>query len=120
MEGQLRKYPRVIEVMVPGVTLAGNPLDDPTERRVPVYLPPSYNDNKRFPVIYLLAGFASTGAKLFELQFRTTKRAGNSGIPDSSRQDAGNNYCHARLHDPLWRFTIREFTSYRQLRNLSY
>ena len=55
-------YPRIIEVTVPGITLKGNPLDDPAERRIPVYLPPSYNEKKRFPVIYLLAGFASTGA----------------------------------------------------------
>jgi len=76
MEGQLRKYPRVIEVMVPGVTLAGNPLDDPTERRVPVYLPPSYNDNKRFPVIYLLAGFASTGQSFLNYSF------GRQSVPE--------------------------------------
>ena len=51
---------RVIEVAPPGTTLRGNPLGDPAERRVPVFLPPSYDGRRAFPVIYLLAGFAST------------------------------------------------------------
>lgn len=43
--------------------LKGNPLGDPNVRQVPVYLPPSYveNKSKRFPVIYYLAGFCGTG-----------------------------------------------------------
>ena len=72
----LTKYPRIIEVVVPGVTLAGNPLHDPTERRVPVYLPPSYDDKRRFPVIYLLAGFASTGQSFLNYSF------GRQSVPE--------------------------------------
>jgi S-formylglutathione hydrolase FrmB len=42
--------------------LRGNPLGDPHVRRIPVYLPPSYGRvNKRYPVIYLLAGFTGSG-----------------------------------------------------------
>ncbi len=39
--------------------LCGNPLNDPSLRRIPVYLPPSYADHpeKRYPVVYLLHGF---------------------------------------------------------------
>ena len=40
--------------------LSGNPLGDPSTRRVPVYLPPSYPE-KRYPVYVLLAGFTGTG-----------------------------------------------------------
>ena len=69
-------YPRIIEVTVPGITLAGNPLDDPAERRIPVYLPPSYDGKKRFPVIYLLAGFASTGASFMNYSF------GRQSVPE--------------------------------------
>jgi enterochelin esterase family protein len=54
---------------VPGRTLLGNALDDPAERRVPVYLPPSYDGVRRFPVIYLLAGFASTGMSFLNFSF---------------------------------------------------
>ncbi len=71
-----KKYPRIIEVVVPGVTLDGNPLDDPAERRVPVYLPPSYDDKKQFPVIYLLAGFASTGQSFLNYSF------GRQSVPE--------------------------------------
>jgi enterochelin esterase family protein len=48
--------------------LAGNPLGDPTRRRVPVWLPPSYRPgtSRRYPVIYWLAGFTGTGEMLFQ------------------------------------------------------
>ncbi|EAT59421.1 alpha/beta hydrolase [Chlorobium ferrooxidans] len=69
MTGHRDPYPRMIEVTVPGTTLRGNPLGDPCSRRIPVYLPPSYGDNKRFPVIYLLAGFASTGQSFMNYSF---------------------------------------------------
>ncbi|TLU51785.1 MAG: esterase [Chlorobium sp.] len=77
MTGQrLNRYPKVIEVTVPGITLAGNPLGDPTERRVPVYLPPSYDGLRRFPVLYLLAGFASTGQSFLNYSF------GRQSVPE--------------------------------------
>ncbi|ACF43785.1 alpha/beta hydrolase [Pelodictyon phaeoclathratiforme] len=71
-----RTYPRIIELDIPGITLAGNPLNDPSERRIPVYLPPSYDGKKRFPVIYLLAGFASTGASFMNFSF------GRQSVPE--------------------------------------
>ena len=48
--------------------LAGNPLGDPARRNVPVWLPPSYDHTptRRYPVIYWLAGFSSTGASFFQ------------------------------------------------------
>lgn len=43
--------------------LQGNLPGDPTERMLPVYLPPGYDDNpdKRYPVIYVLAGHGGSG-----------------------------------------------------------
>ncbi|MDR2709761.1 MAG: esterase family protein [Burkholderiales bacterium] len=47
--------------------LAGNPLGDSATRRFPVWLPPQYDSGKtggksrRFPVLYSLAGFFSSG-----------------------------------------------------------
>jgi enterochelin esterase family protein len=39
-----------------------NPLGDPYERKFPVYFPPSYSDsNKRYPVVFFIAGFTGTG-----------------------------------------------------------
>ncbi|MGB0130216.1 alpha/beta hydrolase [Chlorobium sp.] len=65
------RRPRITTAVVPGRTLAGNPLGDPEERSVPVYLPPSYDGSRRFPVIYLLSGFASTGASFMNYRFGT-------------------------------------------------
>lgn len=45
--------------------LRDNPLGDPSERRVPVYLPPGYDDTAaRYPVVYLLTGFTGRGTLL--------------------------------------------------------
>jgi S-formylglutathione hydrolase FrmB len=47
--------------------LEANTLGDPATRRIAVWVPPSYDDapERRYPVIYWLAGYASTG----EMQF---------------------------------------------------
>src|SRR6185369_12366306 len=45
--------------------LHGNPMGDPHERRIPVYLPPSYaSGSERYPVVYLLAGFSGRGGAM--------------------------------------------------------
>ncbi len=48
-------------------TLAGNPLGDPTARRIAVWLPPSYGQapDRRYPLILWLAGYAGTGEMMF-------------------------------------------------------
>ena len=46
--------------------LRGNPLNDPFERDLHVYLPPNYEDSDtKFPVVYLLTGFTGRGKMLF-------------------------------------------------------
>jgi enterochelin esterase family protein len=44
--------------------LKNNPLGDKSEREVYVYLPPDYDEAKRFPVVYCLTGFTGRG-KMF-------------------------------------------------------
>jgi S-formylglutathione hydrolase FrmB len=46
--------------------LAENPLGDPAEREVGVYLPPSYDrqPNRRFPTVLFLVGYTGTGLQL--------------------------------------------------------
>jgi S-formylglutathione hydrolase FrmB len=90
MTARITEYPRVIEVTIPGETLAGNPLGDPAERRTPVYLPPSYDGVKRFPVIYMLAGFASTGQSFLNYSFgrRTVPEMAQSLIADGTMKEA--------------------------------
>ena len=54
--------------MIDSAALAENALGDPARRAVPVWLPPSYErePDRRYPTIYWLAGFTSTGAGLFQ------------------------------------------------------
>ncbi len=57
---------RVEYEWVDSKVLRGNPLGDPHLRRVPVYLPPSYDasSTQRFPVVYALTGFMGRGRML--------------------------------------------------------
>lgn len=52
------------QVRIEWVTFASlqdNPLGDPAERAIPVYLPPGYEEGGPYPVIYWLHGFTGTG-----------------------------------------------------------
>ena len=51
--------------------LAGNPLGDPSRRRIPVYLPPGYEPGgaRRHPVLFALAGFTGTGLSFLNYDF---------------------------------------------------
>ncbi len=54
---------KIIIETISSNALHGNPLGDPTARRVPVYLPPGYNESdNRYPAVYLLTGFTGRGA----------------------------------------------------------
>ncbi|HVY48312.1 MAG TPA: alpha/beta hydrolase-fold protein [Minicystis sp.] len=47
--------------------LAGNPLGDPTERDLHVYLPPGHDAGKPTPALLALVGFTGTGGMLFNI-----------------------------------------------------
>jgi S-formylglutathione hydrolase FrmB len=53
---------RVVRETVHGASLEGNVTGEETDRRVSVYLPPSYDSatSKRYPVVYLLHGIGDT------------------------------------------------------------
>ena len=44
--------------------LAGNPLGDPAERPLEVYVPPGYDDepDRRYPSVYVIQGYTGTVA----------------------------------------------------------
>lgn len=45
--------------------LKGNPLGDPSLRKLPVYLPRGYDEgDERYPVVFLLAGYTGKGANM--------------------------------------------------------
>jgi hypothetical protein len=51
---------RVVRTSHESVCLSDNPLGDPHERDLYVYLPPQYDGKRRFSVVLMLAGFGST------------------------------------------------------------
>ena len=55
------------EITVHGRSLEGNLDNNPADRQVSVYLPPSYSRDlkRRYPVVYFLHGFSDTNAKWF-------------------------------------------------------
>jgi enterochelin esterase family protein len=57
---------RVVVETFDSALLRGNPAGDPHERRVPVYLPPSYDrePGRRYPVVFVLTGFMGRGRML--------------------------------------------------------
>jgi hypothetical protein len=60
--GGLKGAGRVVHEEVVSRVLRRNPLGDPHVRALPVYLPPGYGaDMRRYPVIFMLAGFGGSG-----------------------------------------------------------
>ncbi len=57
----------VEHITVHGASLAGNLIGDSPDRKVIVYLPPSYNTDttRRYPVVYLLHGYTDSNEKWF-------------------------------------------------------
>jgi len=56
---------RVVRHRLSSRVLKGNPLRDPTERELPVYLPPGYSPGKAYPALMALAGFTGSGPMFF-------------------------------------------------------
>lgn len=74
------QHGRVIELQVESRALRDNPLGDPAERRLPVYLPPGYDDaERRYPVLWALTGFTGRGVMMLN--------ASNWGEPLDVRLD---------------------------------
>jgi enterochelin esterase-like enzyme len=75
------EVPAMLRPISPNITyvthesdvLKGNPLGDPHIRHFPVYLPPGYEESpeKRYPVIFGLAGFAGGGLMYLNRRFLT-------------------------------------------------
>lgn len=55
----------LVAYRLPSEILKDNPLGDPSERNLHVYLPPGYDNSKEYPALLGLAGFLGTGASYF-------------------------------------------------------
>jgi enterochelin esterase-like enzyme len=64
---------RIVYETIVSDVLASNPLGDPHIRTIPIYLPPSYdeNDYRHYPVVWMLSGFLGRGQTLLNDNFLT-------------------------------------------------
>jgi len=56
------------QLVVDSALLRNNPLGDPHRRALPVYLPPDYDPAGRYPSVYVLAAYTSSGPALLNLR----------------------------------------------------
>ena len=89
--------------------LKGNPLKDPTQRDVAIYLPPGYDPHKRYPAAYAIVGYTGTGKSLLgvdplseDLKTKLDRliRTGKMGpmivpMPDCFTRVGGNQYINS-------------------------
>src|SRR5258708_21250715 len=108
--------------------LRGNLPGDPTERMLPVYLPPGYDDNpgRRYPVIYVLAGHGGSGPLMlapiawgesFPERIDRLIRTGTMGpviavLPDCWTIFGGAQYLNSSALGPYEDYLIRELIPY--------
>ena len=106
------------------VLLRDNPLGDPSEREIPVYLPPSYasDGRRRFPVVLVLAGYTGTGRMLLNertwvdaLDARMDRLidAGSCGemilvMPDCMTRLGGSQYLDSPAHGRYESYLVDE------------
>ncbi len=58
---------RVVTLNVESQVLQGNPLGDPTQRRLTIYLPPNYEqEQQHYPSLWVLAGFTGFGESMVQ------------------------------------------------------
>ncbi len=104
--------------------LRGNPLSDPTERDVLVYLPPSYDETKprRYPLVMILAAFGSAHRTLasfrlwernvFELYEQLLARAECTEailvVPDAVNRWGGSQFLDSPASGAYQAFVVEE------------
>lgn len=105
--------------------LAGNPLGDSPRRRVPVYLPPGYDDAgapEAYPVLFGLAGFTGTGLSYLSFDWyqealpaRLDRLIEKEGMPpvvvvmvDGMTMLGGNQYIDSMAAGPWAQHVTRE------------
>lgn len=108
--------------------LAGNPLGDPVERDLHVYLPPGYDagGKRRYPALLALAGFTGTGGMLFNrdplsegLQDRLDRLIGSGkcppvivAAPDCFTRLGGSQYVNSSAVGRYEDYLVREIVPF--------
>lgn len=111
--------------------LKGNALGDPTERDLHLYLPPGYDEKKRYPALLCLVGFTGTGASAFNVDplgedlRRRLDRLITSGAcppvivaaPDCFTRVGGNQYINSTATGRYEDYLLQEVLPFVQARH---
>jgi enterochelin esterase-like enzyme len=109
--------------------LRGNPMGDRHVRRLPIYVPPGYDADRRdpYPVVYLLAGWSGRGAKYLEdpgafgesLLDRLDRRIGAGEMPpvvvvfpDCTTKLGASQYVNSPANGPYMDYLCDELVAY--------
>lgn len=115
---------RVMLVEFDSDILRGNPAGDPHVRRIPVWIPPSYDVEpaRRYPVVYVLSGFTGRGRMLLNdnawspsLDDRLDALVGSGRcgemivvMPDALTRYGGSQYLDSAATGPYVRHLVAE------------
>lgn len=106
--------------------LRGNPLGDPTERDLYVYLPPRYDPTRAYPAVLGVVGFTGTGGMLFNvdplvegLRTRLDRLIGSGACPplivvapDCFTRVGGNQYINSTATGRYEDYLVQEVVPY--------
>ncbi len=106
--------------------LRGNPLGDPTERDLYVYLPPGYDESRTYPTLLGVVGFTGTGGMLFNvdplvegLRARLDRLIGSGACPpvivvapDCFTRVGGNQYINSSATGRYEDYLVQEVIPY--------
>lgn len=106
--------------------LRGNPLGDPTERDLYIYLPPGYDEARSYPALLGLVGFTGTGGMLFNvdplvegLRTRLDRLIGSGACPpvivvapDCFTRLGGNQYINSTATGRYEDYLVQEVVPY--------
>ncbi len=113
---------RVVEEWLQSRLLEGNPLGDPSEREVLIYLPPGHDPEEEVPVVYGVVGYTGTGRMLLnadplleDIQGKMDRliAEGKCGpmiivMPDCFTRVGGNQYINSTATGPYEDYLIQE------------
>jgi enterochelin esterase-like enzyme len=113
---------RLVRLRITSRLLAGNRLGDPADRELPVWLPPGFDDSRRYPTIWYLSGFGAAGATKLgwslwspNIAQRLDRLVGDGlmpptivAFPDCTTRLGGSQYIDSTVCGPYGRHLIEE------------
>lgn len=113
---------RVVEERIESELLRDNPLGDPADRDLLIYLPPGYEGSEELPVVYAIVGYTGTGRSLLnadplmeDLVTKMDRLVGEGAcepmliaMPDCFTRVGGNQYINSTATGPYEDYLLEE------------